>query len=157
MASALFCGEAPWTSVIGLKTIGMAFSGDVTSRMFARLLGVVGGAPGLALYSDRDAVDRMVVLIESESPERALAIDVLGSTCQPGPPYALDALQRAYGLSTVPVPLKRRSRATLAVDDLDLLTLAAALRSIAVLSTGGTEAHASVSVDTLVVSALAFL
>jgi hypothetical protein len=156
-SSAFFVKRSPWTTSLSGNTLVVAVTGSIKRRLQARILGGISGTPGLALYPNPEAVQQIITLFENHQMVRASNIDLLGITLEDGPDYAIAAMQRAYGLQKLPVPLKLEGGIHVSIDDLDILTLAAALRAVASLEPGSGEAHGEVGVDKWKVSVIVYL
>lgn len=156
-ASKLFFESAPWNQPFALQTIGVAATGTVKRRLSARILGSKNASVGLALFSSHAAIDHMVDLFAAGKLEEAQNVDTLGVSLEDGPPFAIDAMRRAYQLPKFPSPLKIDAGKRVLSDDLDMLLLAAALRAVSALSTESDESHSQVAVGDLEISALAYL
>lgn len=156
-ASEVFYRASPWTATFARRTIGVSFTGDVRRRTHGRILGGTGSAPGIALYAGTDPVEQIVRLYEDGRMQEAANIDTLGVTLETSPAFALQAMQRAYGLSGVPTPLKLESGQQVELNDLDLLTLSTALRAVSVLSEEDRESEAQINMDDVEVWAMAYL
>jgi len=153
-SSAFFFKHSPWTTPLSRDTISVALTGSIKRRLYARILGGMSGTPGLALYPSPESMQQMIGLFENQQMERASNIDTLGITLEDGPDYAVDAMQRAYELPKLPVPLRLEAGTRVRVDDLAILTLAAVLRAVASLAPAAGEAHSEVGVDNWKVSVI---
>ncbi|SRR6266481_2315928 len=156
-ASKLFFESAPWNRPFARQTIGIAATGSVKRRLSARILGSKGASVGLALYPSSQAIDRIIDLFEAGKFEEAADIETLGLSLENGPPFAIDAMRRAYGLPKLPAPLKIEAGKRARLDDLDFLLLAAALRAVSVLSSENKESNSQVRVGESEILVMAYL
>jgi len=156
-ASKLFVESAPWNRPIARQTIGIAATRSVKRRLSARILGSKGASVGLALFPSSQAIDQIVDLFDAGKLQEAADIETLGVSLEDGPPFAIDAMRRAYGLLKFPSPLKTESGTRQRLDDLDFLLLAAALRAVSMLSDEIRESNSQVSVGDLEIAAIAYL
>lgn len=156
-ASRLFVESAPWNQPFALQTIGIAATGAVKRRLSARVLGSKGASAGLALFSSPAAINHMVDLFAAGKLEETQNVDTLAVSLEDRPPFAIDAVRRAYGLLKIPIPLKINSGKRAPLDDLDFLLLSAALRAVSVLSGGNEESNSQVRAGELEISVIGYL
>ena len=124
-ACAEFEKAAPWTRPGAGQPLEMLMTRGW--RCWKRALvvrGSGGEARGLELRVERR-------LFRALGPTRT---DSLLVTFEPGPRWAIEAMQSAYGLSELPTVIRLRPGSDRAPQPLELLELAAALRSAAVLA-----------------------
>ena len=85
------------------------------------------------LFSDPAAIDQMVRLFE-RGLDPMSPLTLLGVSLDEGPAFAADAMQRAFGMPRLPMLAKFDAGARVAVDEDDLLMLAAAMRATSLLA-----------------------
>jgi len=118
---------APWTRFRPDEpfAILMARSWRCWKREFA-VRGAQGQGPGLELHEKPGSVERAL-----RSPRK---VDSLLVTFEAGPSWAMEAVREAHGLGALPTVIRLRPGSRQAPDPLELLQLATALRSAALLS-----------------------
>jgi hypothetical protein len=146
-ATRFFSQASPWDGPFAMETIGLAVTGSITGRFFARILGSQTGNRGLVIFTREIAVDDMT----------APDVDMLGITIEPEPAFAIPILSRIYGVPGVPFPLKKQSGQSVPVGELDLLLLSAAMRCVAVLEDSEEGSESEVGIEGMSVGAAAFV
>ena len=153
-ASRAYHEASPWKSHFACETIAITLSGAIKQTLCARVLGVMGGSAGLVLYSSPASIDQIVDRFENRQLDGAESVDALGVTFEETPEFAIDAMRRAYGLSWFPLLTKLRDGVHGAIENDDLLILAASLRAVSALSDLSRTSEAEIRVDDLGVQGL---
>jgi hypothetical protein len=128
-ACAEFEKAAPWARLGSGQPLEMLLTRSW--RCWRRELvvrGAGGDARGIELHPvvERDRLARLSALRRPRS-------DSLLVTFEPGPPWAIEALRSAYGLGELPTVIRLKPGSGSRPEPLELLELAAALRSAALL------------------------
>jgi hypothetical protein len=124
-----------------LTTAGWTRSGE------ASVLGSGGKEYGVALYDERGALRRVADLMERGRVKESRRSDALAVTLDEEPAWAASAIEDAFGLPRLPVPLRvKRGSASPATGD-ELLGAAALLEAVAVLAGSGDADDAEATVE----------
>jgi hypothetical protein len=133
-ACAEFEKVRPWTRCRPHEPFGilMAERRRCWKRGFV-VLGSAGQPRGLELHERRGLVERAREARRPFGLLRSPTVDSLLVTFGPGPAWAVDAMRDAYGLTELPTVIRMRPGSRRAPEPLELLELAAALRTAAIL------------------------
>lgn len=128
-ATAAFIRAAPWRYWDNGHVIDVCVTRDAKSTAYEGCIMGAGGLEfGLALYPEKGSIAR---LNRIRSPRDARKIESIAVTMDDEPAWAVAALEEAFGLDGVPVPIRlAKGRSGPARPD-DLATLVIAMRAIA--------------------------
>lgn len=130
-ASSQFFRKKPWRHFENLDLVRIALGGEAHGEFEASIMGAGGQEFGIALYEGEGGLERAAVAMEAGY---STTLESLAVTMDPEPEWAAEAIEDAYGLCRVPMPLRvRKGRARPAGGD-DILALAVALDAAAQLS-----------------------
>jgi hypothetical protein len=159
-AFALACKEfwnaAPWRYQNLSRPVCLSFEG----APHRRLVGVLTNGSderAFTLYRDLETVHAALELAGQGRPEEAARSVSLVVNFGDQPAYAVDVMRRAYGLSWIPIAAKMEDGKGSPLDDLDLLTLGAALKAVSTLTDEVTQGGALVQAGDLKVEGDAHL
>lgn len=151
-AASSFWQAAPWQFVSLHRPIVVALSGAIEDRLIAVVFG--SGQHSLSLYQDMNTVRAVELLARSGRIEDAAGFDSLMTTFEGEPGFAANAMQRAYGLPRIPVPIKVKNGEHPPLGDFDLLALGAALKAASFLNGQSLAAESEIVADDLQVRAI---
>jgi hypothetical protein len=122
-----FCRSEPWrfwsdNDPVAVTVSGVEYEGCI--------MGAGGQVFGIALYDHKGAVKKITELIDANRMQEAAALGSLAVTVDDKPRWAAKAIGDAFGAECVPVPLKVSRGRPEQIDELQMATLAAALRVI---------------------------
>ncbi len=128
-ATSAFVHAAPWRYWDNGHVIDVRITRDSKTLEYEGCIMGAGGLEfGLALYPEKGSIAR---LNRVRSPRDARNVESIAVTMDDEPAWAIDALEEAFGLDGIPVPIRiAKGRPGPARSD-DLATLAIALRAIA--------------------------
>ncbi len=154
-ACATFWKARPWEVVDSDRGLPVTLAMDGRTRhLEAVVMGAGGGEYGVALYDEPGSVDRITAASSLGDHQAARKATATAVTFDEEPAWAAAALQDAFGLPRLPVPMRvRKGNASTPTSD-ELHALAAALEAAAQLpSTDAVdEARSSVEVGERVVT-----
>ncbi|MEA2860005.1 MAG: hypothetical protein QOC72_2044 [Methylobacteriaceae bacterium] len=139
------------------KSVGsllITFRGDFTATVEASILGGGGGEFGLGLFLQRGSLHRLAQPIECADIE-ITSMDLLGVSLAREPPFAIDAMRRAFDLERLPVPLRAKDGRRTQVSEHELLILTGALRAIAAMGGPDQNGAAEIALHDLSVHVIA--
>jgi hypothetical protein len=153
-----FWNAAPWRYQNLSRPIGLIFEG-APHRQLVGILDSVSDDDehSFTLYRDLDTVHAAIDLAAQGRAEEAARSISLVVNFGDQPPYAVDAMRRAYGFSRIPIAAKMEDGKGSPLSDLDLLTIGAALKAASALTDEVTSGGALVQVGDLKVEADAHL
>lgn len=134
LAGAAFWRARPWRHWYNIQALDVEVSGALARRFEGSILGNGGQEYGVALYARKGALRRVSALVLEGRMEEAAYLPAIGVTMDDGPRYAVKALEDAFDLPRVPVPMKIRRGGAGPVAARELAVLAAALRAVAALT-----------------------
>jgi hypothetical protein len=149
-----FWDAEPWRRSIFDAPKHVEFEGSLQMVGELALLGLAGMETGLAIYPRPGAAAGVFEAMRSGRAEEALTSDTLGVTFEDGPEFAVDAMERAYGLARFPSPLKVDGGKKVPLSDFDIAALSAALRSVAALRSEAATSRGFVAVQDIEVIAV---
>ncbi len=148
-AAADFWQSQPWNKAFAKLHLQFEFSGSVNSVFYGLVMGESRHEYGIALYKTREDLETMLDLARSDLLGKATTVETLGVILQDEPLYAAHAMQRAYGLNKIPIPVVVQNGIRCFVTDLDILMLIAALEAVAVMDDNMQFAIGRVTVEDL--------
>ncbi len=142
-AFAVFWRARPWERFNGDDPlrVTLAAGGRVSGRE-ASVMGMGGEVFGIALYEQPGSVRRVGDLVEGGQLAEAQRISGLAVTMDPEPEYAVRAVEEAYGIPGVPIPLAVGKAQARAASSEEMVAAAAALEAVAQLMPRGGEGRA---------------
>ncbi len=150
------CGKlwhaAPWQYPFSGQVLTVELSGAREAVWELVVLGV-GDDYGLVLYPELGQFAQLQQLVAEEKLDEAARLGSLGVSLEPGPAWATEIFSTVYNLPRVPHPTKVADGERDYVDDLDLVTLAAAAQAMAILEPGDPGATGRVKLGEIEIAA----
>jgi hypothetical protein len=151
-ATADFWQCQPWQKAFAKLHLQFNFTGSIDSILYGFVMGKTKHEYGIALYRTYEDLKMMLELARRGSLEEASNIETLGVTLWDEPLYASHAMQRAFGVNRIPIPVVVHDNTRCFASDLDILILAAALEAVAVMNDNMQYATGRVTVEDLEVA-----
>lgn len=148
-ACAEFWSSRPWELIESDEAVPVALVGGGRRRTAeASVMGLGGEQFGAALYDEPGSIRRVADLVTAGRMKEASRVSALAVTFDDEPAWAAAALDDAYGLPRLPVPLRVRQGKAGAATSEELLEVAALLEALAALAApdDAEEAEATVEV-----------
>jgi hypothetical protein len=128
-ACSKFWHAAPWKSASATKPLEIVLQGTIEGTAESLVLGASGVEYGLAIYPMPGSIDQVISHMSVGLLGEAIAVDTIGVVFKDEPLFAVDGMERAYGVKKLPVPIKVAGGERRQLKDLDLLLLTAALQA----------------------------
>jgi hypothetical protein len=133
-ASVAFWRAEPWRHVDSDDTLHARLMSPPNATYEASILGSAGQEFGMALYEGKNAL--ATIRRAKDEPAAAKKIHSLAITYDAHPEFVLDALDGAYEVGGVPVPMRIEAGKLKPLSTSDVLVIAAALRAAAQFTEG---------------------
>ena len=147
-ACAEFWSSRPWELIESDEAVPVTLVESGRARAAeASVMGLGGEQFGAALYDEPGSIRRVADLVTAGRMKEASRVSALAVTFDEEPAWAAAALDDAFGLPRVPVPLRvRKGKAGAATTD-ELLEAAALLEALATLATPDEAEEAEATVE----------
>jgi hypothetical protein len=142
-ASVAFWRAEPWRHIDSDDTLHARLVSPTNSTYEASILGSAGQEFGMALYEGKNAL--ATIRRAKAEPAAAKKIHSLAITYDAHPEFVLDALDGAYEVSGVPVPMRIEAGKLKPLSTSEVLVIAAALRAAAQFTKGAVRGSGVVS------------
>ena len=147
-ACAAFWGARPWELIESDEPVPVAFTEKGRTRdAEASVMGADGQEFGVALYDEPGSIRRVTSLMAEGRMKESRRVSALAVTFDEEPAWAATALEDAFGLPRLPVPIRVRKGKPGPATTEELLDAAALLEAVAELSGPDDAEHAEVTVE----------
>jgi hypothetical protein len=147
-ACAAFWSSRPWELLGSDDPVPVALTERGRTRQAeASVMGAAGQEFGIALYDEPGSIRRVAALVTAGRMKETRNVSALAVTFDEGPAWAATALDAAFGLPRLPVPIRVRKGKGGPATTEELLDAAALLEAVAKLSGRDDAEHADVTVE----------
>jgi len=147
-ACATFWSARPWELLGSDDPVPVALTErGRTRKAEASVMGAAGQEFGVALYDEPGSIRRVAALVTAGRMKETRGVSALAVTFDEEPVWAATALDAAFGLPRLPVPIRVRNGKGGPATTEELLDAAALLEAVAELSGADDAEHAEVTVE----------
>ncbi len=147
-ACAAFWTARPWELLGSDDPVPVALTErGRTRKAEASVMGAAGQEFGVALYDEPGSIRRVAALVNAGRMKETRGVSALAVTFDEEPAWAATALDAAFGLPRLPVPIRVRKGKGGSTTTEELLDAAALLEAVAELSGPDDAEHAQVTVE----------
>jgi hypothetical protein len=146
-ACAAFWRARPWELFGSDDPVPVALTEGRTRKAEASVMGAAGQEFGVALYDEPGSIRRVAALVTAGRMKETRGVSALAVTFDEEPPWAATALDGAFGLPRLPVPIRVRKGKGGPATTEELLDAAALLEAVVELSGPDDAEHAEATVE----------
>jgi hypothetical protein len=145
-ATTMFMNAKPWRWWSDWVPLRVWVMGSIGEYFEGSLAGLDSDDFGISLYERAGALDRIALALDAKNVLASLREDGMTVTVTPGPEWAAEPMEEAYGFRGIPAPLKLRNGKMGEIDPLSLTILCAALQAASRLRPDNLTGSADLSV-----------
>lgn len=148
-ACAAFWDARPWELIESDEAVPVTLTEQGRARHGeASIMGAGGQEFGVALYDEPGSIHRVAALVAAGRMNETRRVSALAVTFDEEPAWAARALEDAFGLSRLPVPMRVRKGKAVAPTTEELVDAAVLLEAVAELAGPDDAEHAEVTIET---------